>query len=327
MPSREEPSACRFARSRSCSGAGRPRCGRGGKDALADFVVAAAGPATTALLGVLFLLWGRAGRPVLGPDFGLAFDDLGRAQPVFAVLNAIPGFPLDGGRMLMAGTWAITRNRATAQRVAGVGSMIVGGGLIAWAVLQLRQRHGRVRVLPRVHRIHDDQRGSPDPRSRGAARAAAARNGERRDAPDRRGDPGEHVAPGRDGAMAASLAAHVVPGVRGRADRGNDQPRRRHAHRGVQTGARGDVAAGHGNDHRGRRAARRRRGVDRRPASARAGRHRSHGRASSTCGTSTAGCATTGPPASSSSDRSRPFLRAPISSGQGCRHRGVPCPR
>lgn len=105
------------------------------KGPLADFVVAAAGPATTAILGVIFLAWGEH----LGrfSNLGLALVDLGRLNLYFAALNAIPGFPLDGGRMLMAGTWAITRNRATAQRVAGVGSMMVGGALIAWAVFSL----------------------------------------------------------------------------------------------------------------------------------------------------------------------------------------------
>ena len=111
------------------------------KGPLADFVVAAAGPATTAVLGVVFLVWGKQ----VGQfsDLGVALVDLGRLNLLFAALNAIPGFPLDGGRMLMAGTWAITRNRATAQRVAGVGSMIVGGGLIAWAVFSLANRATR----------------------------------------------------------------------------------------------------------------------------------------------------------------------------------------
>jgi len=110
------------------------------KGPLADFVVAAAGPATTAVLGVVFLAWGKQ----VGQfsDLGVALVDLGRLNLLFAALNAIPGFPLDGGRMLMAGTWAITRNRATAQRVAGVGSMIVGGGLIAWAVFSLANGTG-----------------------------------------------------------------------------------------------------------------------------------------------------------------------------------------
>lgn len=105
------------------------------KGPLADFVVAAAGPGTTALLGIGFLALAQQLDPFSEVRFMLM--NLGRLNLFFAALNAVPGFPLDGGRMLMAGAWAITRNRATAQRVAGVGSMIVGGGFIAWAVVGL----------------------------------------------------------------------------------------------------------------------------------------------------------------------------------------------
>jgi Zn-dependent protease len=110
------------------------------KGALADFVVAAAGPVTTAVLGVGFLALGHELEP--GSELRFTMLTLGGLNVFFALLNAIPGFPLDGGRMLMAGAWAVTRNRAVAQRVAGVGSFIVGGGLIAWAVVNLANGGG-----------------------------------------------------------------------------------------------------------------------------------------------------------------------------------------
>jgi Zn-dependent protease len=106
---------------------------------LADVVVAAAGPATTAILGVLFLFVGHQNP---NTQFGSMLVELGDLNLIFAVFNAIPGFPLDGGRILMAGAWALTRNRATAQRVAGVGSMIVGGGLIAYAIVSFSNGGG-----------------------------------------------------------------------------------------------------------------------------------------------------------------------------------------
>jgi hypothetical protein len=67
---------------------------------------------------------------------------LGELNLYFAVLNAVPGFPLDGGRMLMAAAWGATNNRATALKVAGFGSMVVGVGLIAYAVLSFSQGNG-----------------------------------------------------------------------------------------------------------------------------------------------------------------------------------------
>ncbi len=106
---------------------------------LADFVVAAAGPGTTAILGLGFLYVGS----IMAPgDTREAIESLGRLNLYFAVLNAVPGFPLDGGRMLMAGAWALTKNRGTALRAAGIGSMVVGIGLIAYAVLSFSNGNG-----------------------------------------------------------------------------------------------------------------------------------------------------------------------------------------
>jgi hypothetical protein len=67
---------------------------------------------------------------------------LGGINLFFAAFNAIPGFPLDGGRMLMAVAWGITRKRVLALRIAGIGSLVVGGGLIVWAVFSFGNGNG-----------------------------------------------------------------------------------------------------------------------------------------------------------------------------------------
>lgn len=106
---------------------------------LADFVVAAAGPGTTAVLGLGFLYIAS----IMAPgDTSEAIRMLGGLNLYFAVLNAVPGFPLDGGRMLMAAAWGLTKNRTTALRVAGFGSMVIGVGLFAYAVLSFSQGNG-----------------------------------------------------------------------------------------------------------------------------------------------------------------------------------------
>ncbi len=103
---------------------------------LASFLIAAAGPFTTLALGGAFWLSAAATDGVLSAILGnLAYLSL-----LFAGLNALPGFPLDGGRMLLAVIWGITRNRFLALRVAGLGGVVVGAalGLIGLQQLQVQ---------------------------------------------------------------------------------------------------------------------------------------------------------------------------------------------
>lgn len=104
-----------------------------GKGPLGEFLVAFVGPATTlALAGVFWL-----GETLTN---GLVADTMGSLAVlslIFAGFNALPGFPLDGGRMLLATVWGITGNRRTAMRAAGYGGIGVGvvvGGIAAWMI-------------------------------------------------------------------------------------------------------------------------------------------------------------------------------------------------
>ena len=80
-----------------------------------------------------------------GATSGLVSDillDLARLNLLFAGLNALPGFPLDGGRVLMAGVWGATRSRRTGMRAAGYASIAVGGAMLAYAVYDFSSRGG-----------------------------------------------------------------------------------------------------------------------------------------------------------------------------------------
>lgn len=110
------------------------------KGALADFVVAGSGPATTAVLGVVFLFIAASQPPYSGLRYAMEY--LGGINLFFAVFNAIPGFPLDGGRMLMAVAWGITRKRVLALRVAGIASLVIGGAFMFAAVLLFGKGNG-----------------------------------------------------------------------------------------------------------------------------------------------------------------------------------------
>jgi Zn-dependent protease/CBS domain-containing protein len=89
-----------------------------------EFAIAIAGPLTSLLLGGLFLCLYFLLHPINVPLGGITAY-LGWANIVLALFNLIPGFPMDGGRVLRAIVWGITKSYGRATRVAaGVGSFV-----------------------------------------------------------------------------------------------------------------------------------------------------------------------------------------------------------
>jgi Zn-dependent protease len=101
-----------------------------------ELLVSAAGPATSLLMGGLFWVISTA---LAGPSPALeeAFGYVGFVNVLLAGLNAIPGYPLDGGRVLQAAVWAISRNKILGTRVAGWAGMVVGVGFGAYGFSHL----------------------------------------------------------------------------------------------------------------------------------------------------------------------------------------------
>jgi Zn-dependent protease/predicted transcriptional regulator len=110
--------------------------------AAVEFKVAVAGPATSIALAIVF--WAvavlvRAGGghgPVLATLWWLAIINL-----VLAAFNLVPGFPLDGGRLLRALIWYASGNLRRASRIASWFGQGVGYLLIAWGVLRVFQQN------------------------------------------------------------------------------------------------------------------------------------------------------------------------------------------
>ncbi len=103
------------------------------KGPLAEFLVAFVGPATTLVLAGAFWVGETITNGLVAETMGwLAWLSL-----IFAGFNALPGFPLDGGRMLLATAWGVTGSRRTAMRIAGYGGIAVGALLGAAAVWTL----------------------------------------------------------------------------------------------------------------------------------------------------------------------------------------------
>ena len=85
-----------------------------------EMLIALAGPACSVLLGLLFL-----GAAFLVERFSVhvavMMSWLFLMNMALGIFNLVPGFPLDGGRVLRAAIWAVSGNYAVATRVATMG--------------------------------------------------------------------------------------------------------------------------------------------------------------------------------------------------------------
>ena len=106
---------------------------------LAEFVVSIVGPLTTLVLAGVFAGIGAALTPGLTREIVLSLAGL---NLVIGGINLLPGFPLDGGRMLEAATWGVTHDRRTASKIAGYGAVVVGAAMIAAAVISFTNETG-----------------------------------------------------------------------------------------------------------------------------------------------------------------------------------------
>ncbi|MBN2548333.1 MAG: site-2 protease family protein [Anaerolineales bacterium] len=103
----------------------------------AEFRIAIAGPLVSlGLAGIFGLLWVvDHGIPYLAaPSIYLA-----RINLILALFNMIPGFPLDGGRVLRSIVWWFTKSFRKATQVASVSGQLVAFGFIAFGVFLLFQ--------------------------------------------------------------------------------------------------------------------------------------------------------------------------------------------
>ena len=100
----------------------------------AELKMAAAGPASSLVIGGLFfllhLLIGGISEPIAAMAFLLAYINV-----MLAVFNLIPGFPLDGGRIFRSLLWRFTGDYKRSTRIAtrvgqGIGYLFILGGIL-----------------------------------------------------------------------------------------------------------------------------------------------------------------------------------------------------
>jgi Zn-dependent protease/predicted transcriptional regulator len=115
-------------------------------DAKGEFWIAIAGPITSVvigivLIGIAWLSGWRPGSEPITPVLAVLLW-LGYINVALAVFNMIPGYPLDGGRVLRAVIWWITRNADRSTRLASQIGEAVAVVIILLGVFQFFAQHG-----------------------------------------------------------------------------------------------------------------------------------------------------------------------------------------
>jgi Zn-dependent protease len=114
-----------------------------------EFLMAALGPLTSFVIGIALLLLGGSITDIqasgmnaenllsrLSP-FGTVVFWLGSINIVLGIFNLIPGFPLDGGRILRSVVWAISDNLQLATVVAATAGKVIAFLMIGSGILMI----------------------------------------------------------------------------------------------------------------------------------------------------------------------------------------------
>lgn len=114
---------------------GLARIGREPGSAKQEFNIAVAGPLASAFLAGVFYLLTQVfpSREMLG---ALA-EWLWQINLMLAVFNLVPGFPLDGGRILRAVVWDITKDYARASRMAANSGKLIAYAMILFGIWEV----------------------------------------------------------------------------------------------------------------------------------------------------------------------------------------------
>ncbi len=110
------------------------------EDAKTEFLVSLAGPVASVLIGFVCLLlawllgWTMMTEPTTPPMAMLVW--LGFINLGLAVFNMLPGFPMDGGRVLRALIWWWTGSAERATRIAAVTGQFVAFGFILLGIFR-----------------------------------------------------------------------------------------------------------------------------------------------------------------------------------------------
>ena len=104
-----------------------------------EFLIAAAGPVSSYFLAGSFLLVG-----ILSPHgsaLRVLATTLGVINAYLATFNLLPGFPMDGGRILRSIIWGITKDYTRSTRIAARGGQVVAFCMMGFGVWVAFEAH------------------------------------------------------------------------------------------------------------------------------------------------------------------------------------------
>lgn len=105
-----------------------------------EFLIAFAGPAVSLVIGVVLVGWWIKFGPIYEDDVKLYHGVLfftGWMNLLVAGFNLLPGYPMDGGRVLRSAVWGFTGDTKRATRVAYIVGKFVFYALIGWGAWQI----------------------------------------------------------------------------------------------------------------------------------------------------------------------------------------------
>lgn len=102
-----------------------------------EFVIAGVGPLSSVVLAIAFgiIAWAGARLGVTPAVTGVA-EYVGYLNAMLALFNLLPGYPLDGGRLLRSAVWKATGDLRKATRIAASGGTLLAYALIVYGAWQ-----------------------------------------------------------------------------------------------------------------------------------------------------------------------------------------------
>jgi Zn-dependent protease len=104
-----------------------------------EFLITVVGPLTSVGIGLALLAVSAVGGLSHAVHDTLRY--VGGLNVILGLANLLPGFPLDGGRILHAVLWRVLKSEARATRIAALTGMVAWGGAIAFGAYEIAARN------------------------------------------------------------------------------------------------------------------------------------------------------------------------------------------